>query len=317
MKPKAILKFPKSKSKKVSKEKDSKYPTTLERLTYCFLPKKDIPTSEIERDVSDRVLWIEGELGDLGSPTRDPVTMSMALDYGHDSYRGRKTRGLVISSKELSDSDGESRLVAFDSMRASLPQLASELGVTRWIAVAHDDKFHPHVHFIFSNWNEGKDRRLDIRPSQLEALQSMEWSDSLESGRGSREGREKLPRTNREREIQQYRKGETTLQRDLAQEKEAPILALKEFLNQSNVPRMASPQDLADFLFYHSSLPESWDTSKLKTKSGSPRKNPAIIIDNIGLKLRRFFQSLAPTRTKSKNSHRTQDRNEKGPPSIG
>jgi hypothetical protein len=298
MKPKAILRFPKrsknskSKSGLIQKEKDVKYPSTLERLTYCFLPKKDVPQSEIERDIPDRVFWIEGELGDMGFPVRDAETMARALDFGHEHHIGRKTRGLVISSEELVDADDETRKSVFESIRVSLPFLAVELGVSRWIAVAHDDKFHPHVHFIFTNWDEFSRRRLDVRPTHLEYLQSMEWTESLDTGRGSREGKDKTPTTQREKELRQYHTGMTPLQSKIATEKEAPIQALRQFLNDENVPKIKAPHDLADFLFSHPSLPGDWDTSKLKSKNGDSRKNPAIIIAGVGLKLKRFFEFL-------------------------
>jgi len=296
MSPKAIIKFP----KRVKKEKDSKYPSTLDRLTYCFLEKKDGPESKVERDIPDRVLWIEGELGDLGFPVRDAASMAQAIDFGHGSKKGRKSRGLVLSCRELSPEEEHLRAGIFQSMRDSLVALAERLGTNRWLAIAHDDKFHPHIHFIYRNWDEENNRTLDLRPHQLKDLQSMDWTESLETGRGSREGKVKGPRTKRDMELLEYATGNTPLQRALAEQKSAPIQALRKFLNEQKTPKMESPQDLADFLFSHLSLPSTWDTSKLKTKKGGARTNPAIIIDNVGLKLRRFFEFLCIDKSREK-----------------
>lgn len=308
MTPKAILKFPKRSTKKwsatpgVSKEKDSKYPTTVERLTYCFLEKKELAEDKIERDVPDRVLWIEGELGGLGFPMRDAKLMAQALDFGHDTYRGRQTRGLILSCEEVLPENEHLRAGIFQSIRDSLIALAERLGVTRWLAIAHDDRHHPHVHFIFRNWDEEKRRRLDIRPKQLSDLQSMDWTDQLQTGRGSVAGRNKVAKTEREKELEEYRAGLTPKQKEVAARKLAPIKALQEFLNTQKVPTTYSPQGLAQFLYDCPSLPSDWDRSKLLTKKGEQRNNPAIIIAGEGLKLNRFFQFITLERKRRKKS---------------
>ncbi|MEI6607344.1 MAG: hypothetical protein WCP35_18685 [Verrucomicrobiota bacterium] len=306
MNPKAIIKFPKRSCKKagpkaeVSKEKDAKYPSTLERLTYCFLPKKEIPEDEVQRDIPDRVLWIEGELGDLGYPVRDAALMAEALDFGHGSKLGRKTRGLILSAEPVSPEDEHLRAGIFQRLRDSLVLLAERLGITHWIAIAHDDKPHPHVHFIFRNWDDIKRRRLDIRPTELSEMQSMDWTNHLESGRGSKGGNKKGAVSKRGKELQEYRDGMAPKQKVVAARKEAPIKALQKFLNDKKIPSMDSPQDLAKFLFDCPSLPSAWERTKLLTKKGGPRSNPAIIIAGEGLKLKRFFEFIFRERKKKK-----------------
>lgn len=318
MNPKAIVKFPKRSRKEknaksgVRNEKDSRYPTTLERLTYCLLEKKGDPSDKVEREIADRVLWIEGELGDLGCPIRDAKLMAQALDFGHENYRGRHTRGLVLSCEEVAPENEHLRAGIFQSIRDSLVALADRLGVTRWLAIAHDDKSHPHVHFIFRNWDDAKRRRLDIRPKQLSDLQSMDWTDQLQSGRGSVVGRNKVATTEREKELQEYRSGSTPNQKAVAARKLVPILALQEFLNNQKVPTISSPQGLAQFLYDCPSLPSDWDRSKLLTKNGGTRNNPAIIIAGVGLKLNRFFEFIILDKARRKK----QPAQKKGDPGI-
>ena len=160
MSTKAIVKFPKpsrkakdrakvtkssGKKKGVSNEKDAKYPTTLERLTYCLLAKKLIPEDEVQRNIPDRVLWIEGDLGDWGHPVRDAKLTAQVLDFGHETKRGRQSRGLVLSCPTMLAADEHRRAGVFTKLRASLSLLAKRLGITCWIAIAHDDRHHPHV----------------------------------------------------------------------------------------------------------------------------------------------------------------------------
>ena len=320
MNPKAILKFPKrsrntkgggkvtktsEKKKGVSNEKDAKYPSTLERLTYCLLVKKVIPESEVQRNIPDRVLWIEGDLGDWGYPVRDAKLMAQALDFGHETKRGRQSRGLILSCPKVLPADEHLRAGVFKKLRASLSLLAKRLGITCWIAIAHDDRHHPHVHFIFRNWNEKKRRRLDIRPTHLKDLQSMDWTEHLESGRGSREGTKETPDSARGKAIQNYVKGEEPKQKALAARKEAPIQALQKFLNDQKVARMETPHQLAQFLYDHPSLPTDWDRSKLLTRKGEPRKDPAIIIAGEGLKFSRFFKFVSREVERRKKAFRS------------
>jgi hypothetical protein len=270
---KAIIKVP---TKKIQGVRESAL-STYHRLEYVFLAVKP----GAERVVDDRVLWVIGELAECGYPVRDARLMAEALECGHEHLLGRRSRHLILSCQaNLGDQE---RAIAFASLKASAPDLAKALGVTRWIAAAHDDKDHPHMHFICWNYNPLKDKRLDIRPAYLSQLQDMAWTPHFDSGKGSRE----IARSKRGKAVEKARK-EGAKRLDL--EKAPVIRKLKAFLKAKKAPKMG-PAELADWLA-EVELPPGWEKHKLHTPDGSRRKDPAIIIDGVGLKFSRYFDTL-------------------------
>ncbi len=278
---KAIIRIPTKKNRGVEESALSTYL----RLQYIFLAVK----TSAERVVDDRVLWVIGELAECGCPVRDARLMAEALECGHEHLSGRRSRHLILSC-EANLGEGE-RSVAFGRLNASAPLLAKALGAIRWIAVAHDDKDHPHIHLIIWNYNPVKDRRLDVRPAFLSRLQDMAWTPHFDAGKCSR----KMPRSKRGKAIEKAReKGAKRLN----QEKAPVIRKLKGFLKANNVPKM-EPAALADWLV-GAELPPGWKKQKLRTKSGGRRTDPAIIIDGVGLKFSRFFNTRKVGRQRQK-----------------
>ena len=252
-------------------------PSTYKRLIYTFLPVK----IGAAREVSDRVLWIIGDLDGYGFVVRDPRLMAEALECGHEELPGRRTRHIIMSC--AAGLPEVQRADAFQRLKDSAPLLAKKVGARRWVATAHDDTDCPHLHMLIANFDEEKERRFDIRPMHLEKLQDFDWTPFLETGRGSRKERES-------------RRGKA-LQEALAEEekgrwkkKDKAIQELWDFLKVKKAPVMKK-NELADWLMA-AELPPTWRKDKLKSEKGEYRKNPAIIIGEEGLKFSRYFASL-------------------------
>jgi len=279
---KAIIKIPTKKNRGAGEPASSTY----SRCEYIFLAVK----AGAERVVDDRVLWVIGELGGFGYPARDARLMAEALECGHEHLAGRNSRHLVLSCEANLRED--QRTVAFARLKASAPLLARALGAIRWIAVAHDDKDHPHIHLIILNYDPVEDKRLDIRPTVLSRLQDMDWTPHFDAGKGSR----KEPRSKRGKAVKKAREEGA---KRLIQEKAPVIRKLKKFLKVNNVPKM-EPAALADWLA-EAELPPGWKKQKLRTPSGGRRTDPAIIIDGVGLKFSRYFE----TQQKARQIHKS------------
>jgi hypothetical protein len=252
-------------------------PSTYKRLHYNFLPVK----KGAAREVSDRVLWIVGELDGYGFVVRDPRLMAEALECGHEELPGRRTRHIIMSV--AAGLPEVQRADAFERLKASAPLLAKKLGARRWVATAHRDTDCPHLHMLIANFDEEKERRFDIRPMDLKKLQDFDWTQYFETGRGSRTQR----KNKRGKALREAREVE---EKGRWEKKTDAIQKLRNFLKEKKAPVM-SKNELADWLMA-TELPSTWRKHKLKSTSGKHRSDPAIIIDGEGLKFGRFFASL-------------------------
>jgi len=253
-------------------------PSTYKRLHYNFLPVKN----GAAREVNDRVLWIIGNLDGYGFVVRDPRLMAEALECGHEELPGRRTRHIIISC--VAGLPEEQRADAFERLKASAPLLAQKLGARRWVATAHDDTDCPHLHMLIANFDEEKERRLDIRPMDLENLQDFDWTQYFETGRGSGETR----KNKRGKALQEAREVE---EKGRWEKKADVIKKLQKFLKDNHAPVM-NKNELADWLMA-AELPLTWRKDKLQSTSGKHRSDPAIIIGDVGLKFSRYFAALA------------------------
>ena len=258
-------------------------PSTYKRLHYNFLPVKN----GAAREVSDRVLWTVGELDGYGFVVRDPRLMAEALECGHEELPGRRTRHIIMSC--AAGLPEVQRADAFGRLKASAPLLAKKLGARRWVATAHDDTDCPHLHMLIANFDEEKERRLDIRPMDLEKLQDFDWTQYFETGRGSRKQR----KSKRGKALQEAREVE---EKGRWEKKADAIQKLLKFLQEQKAPVMKK-NELADWLMA-AELPATWKKDKLKSTNGDYRSNPAIIIDGEGLKFSRYFASFDKKSTK-------------------
>jgi len=252
-------------------------PSTYKRLHYNFLPVKN----GAAREVSDRVLWIVGELDGYGFVVRDPRLMAEALECGHEELPGRRTRHIIMSC--AAGLPEVQRADAFRRLKASAPLLAKKLGARRWVATAHDDTDCAHLHLLMANFDEEKERRFDIRPKDLEKLQDFDWTPYFDTGRGSRKERKNKRGKALQEALEEEEKGRW-------KKKDKAIQKLWDFLKDNKAPVM-DKNELADWLLA-ASLPPTWKKDKLKSTNGKYRSNPAIIIDGEGLKFGRFFAAL-------------------------
>lgn len=252
-------------------------PSTYKRLIYNFLPVKN----GAAREVSDRVLWIIGDLDGYGFVVRDPRLMAEALECGHEELPGRRTRHIIMSC--AAGLPEVQRADAFQRLKDSAPLLAKKVGARRWVATAHDDTDCPHLHMLIANFDEEKERRLDIRPMHLEKLQDFDWTPFLETGRGSRKERESRRGKALQEALAEEEKGRWKKKADAIQK-------LLKFLQEKKAPVMKK-NELADWLMA-AELPVTWQKDKLKSTNGDYRSNPAIIIDGEGLKFSRYFASF-------------------------
>ena len=252
-------------------------PSTYKRLIYNFLPVKN----GAAREVSDRVLWIIGDLDGYGFVVRDPRLMAEALECGHEELPGRRTRHIIMSC--AAGLPEVQRADAFQRLKDSAPLLAKKVGARRWVATAHDDTDCPHLHMLIANFDEEKERRLDIRPMHLEKLQDFDWTPFLKTGRGSRKERESRRGKALQEALAEEEKGRWKKKADAIQK-------LLKFLQEKKAPVMKK-NELADWLMA-AELPVTWQKDKLKSTNGDYRSNPAIIIDGEGLKFSRYFASF-------------------------
>ena len=51
-----------------------------------------------------------------------------------------------------------------------------------------------------------------------------------------------------------------------------------------------NPDALVNWLWEHLALPPGWKVAKLRSKTGKPKRNPALVIDGEGLRITRFFE---------------------------
>lgn len=278
---KAIIRFPKESSGTAVPRSN-----TYAQLSYLFSRRK----SGAVRKVDDRVLWVTGDLGGHGVVEKDASTMAAALDCGHEFLRGRRTRHLVLSCE--ADIPEDNRQDTFGRLRDSVPLLATKLGATRWIAVAHDDTCHPHVHLLVANLDPAKGRRLDINPSLLRQLQTMDWTPYLESGKGSRKG----PKSERGKRV----RATGTARRKLMREREIAAARILQNLIVNRRMKISDVTTLSDWL-ETVGLPEGWSVRKLRTKRGKRRRDPVIVIDGHDLRLARLI-GIANGQSKNKRA---------------
>jgi len=248
---------------------------TFERLDYLFKARKSGPVG------IDRVAWIGGDLNGYGLVVRNADVMAIAMDCGHEHLSGRRTRHVVLSCEPCGD---ELRADAEQRLKDSAPLLAAILGARRWIAVIHRDTAKPHLHLVLTNFDEDRERRIDFRPDFLSGLQDMLWTPHLERGKGERVKN----RGSRGKELRAIKR---TAAVKRASEKAKTMEKLRKFLKKHKALDMKQAS-LVDWLLEHRALPVAWDISRLRSKSGKPRKYPAIVIDSVGFRIVRFYEYL-------------------------
>jgi hypothetical protein len=157
-------------------------------IRHCFLPKGRQPR-EVEGFRADghRVVQILNgmDAGTIGAPA---VT---ARNLCGDVPEGRAPlRHVVISAQDTAGAD--SRLEAFQCLAAVAQDWIKAFAPhSNFLAVAHDDRSHPHIHLLVANADRADDdRRLSWSPGTVSEMQSLSFVEestretfSVESGR--------------------------------------------------------------------------------------------------------------------------------------
>jgi len=165
-----------------------------------LMPAKMMTGSDLLVQVGERVAKVFGDGIDPHVLTKRNEKLIVSQLEARPSTlrrRGRGTRHVVISAEfdegeELSDDEINEKL-----------QIAAEDFVDRYcpgskfIGVIHRDSSQPHVHLEIENYDcsisisGDEPKRLDWMPVDVHEMQSMEWTDEFEMGKGSTKNRDK------------------------------------------------------------------------------------------------------------------------------
>lgn len=150
--------------------------------------------SKPERYFEDsRVHTVVGDTCGIGVVPLKPGKEKSLLELlsGPNGKRiGKSLRQIIFSAEDLPDDkpDGYYAMILAQLLKAAKKWIEKYAWGCRWAAWAHEDRRHPHVHLVVENWDYSLSKRLNLSPSLLEEMQSMEFCSDLgiESERGSR-----------------------------------------------------------------------------------------------------------------------------------
>ena len=159
-------------------------------LEHDYRAKSKRCAAEREFDGS-RVVFVAGDLKGVGIVAKEPGYergMLDALCGPHVQESGRFLRQVILSGEDLTNATkAQYRAALRRLMRAAKMWVNTYAPGCRWVAIAHQDRIHPHVHLIVENWDYARENRLNLSPFLLEQMQEMKWPNDpkLISGKGS------------------------------------------------------------------------------------------------------------------------------------
>ena len=251
--------------------------------------------STAEREFNDsRVIYITGNSRCVGEIIKSPgfEKSMLAVISGPHSYRcGRSLRQLILSSEDMKDaSEKEFKRALVALMRAAARWVKVYAPGCRFVAFAHADRHHPHVHLVVENWDYAKKRRLNLSPLLLEDMQKMNWAKGLGlvSGKGSL-GRvaigKKLAESGVDFDQLNFQQRVQMLAWNSFKGEKMAALALMEWCVKHNPPKTV---DGITAMLESEPLPPGW-SMKSKGKKGSSLRQPSILIDGRRLRIATFL----------------------------
>jgi hypothetical protein len=125
-----------------------------------------------ERDMRDRLLWSDTNLP-VGVDRTKPLMLSKVLD-GHFKGRAKRNHISVVISVEKCGEDAYADAVErLKSAKAAW--LAKFAPNSMYVAAAHGDKDHPHLHLVVCNYDPLTRRSLTFSKRQLVHMNSFAW----------------------------------------------------------------------------------------------------------------------------------------------
>jgi len=246
------------------------------------------------RFAGSRVVFVGGDARGVGVIPTEPgnETGTMVLISGPNSrLKGRPMRQMILSAQDMTHATpAEFHAALALLMDAAKLWIDTFAPGVRWVATAHQDRHHPHVHVIFENWDYAAERRLDLSPILLEEMQTMTWAKrlGLTSGKGSlgrakagmilEESTARLPDLDFQARVEllvwQSFKGEKT--------------AAQALLAWCGETRPVQTVDGIVAALEAGPLPPGWELRK--TKSGKPLRHPTVIISGRHLRIEKFYE---------------------------
>lgn len=253
-----------------------------------------------------RVVFVEGDLKGVGVVAKGPgyeVGMLGALCGPHTFDSGRALRQVIFSGEDMQNATKPRYRAALRRlMRAAKMWVETYAPGCRWVAFAHQDRNHPHVHLIVENWDYVREKRLNLSPYLLEQMQEMMWpkDPKLISGKGS---------------LQQAKAGKALEECDGATDptwhQRIELRAWDKFKGDRAVAKSllewckkAKPEKTIDGIvdaLEMGPLPPGWEIN-CRTKGGGRLRRPSVKISGKTLRIDTFLdlwvQRLAKDKTK-------------------
>jgi hypothetical protein len=255
-----------------------------------------------------RVHEVAGDFRGVGVIIQQPgfERMMMAALCGtrQISSSSKPLRQVILSVPEMPDaSPKDYQQVLSTLMQAAKKWIDTFAPGVRWLAFAHKDRYHPHVHLVLENtdYKHGT-RRLDINPAMLRTMQKMEWCADLGivPGKGSMKS-----------VIAGKKLAESGVDFATAASWQQRVQLGKwyAFSARENVAQhlllwcaeRKTPQSLSSLVdaLRSEPLPPGWSL-KSKTKAGGDLIEPSIKIGGKTLRLSTFLEMFAPVGDRSK-----------------
>ncbi len=251
--------------------------------------------SKAERSFTgSRVVFVGGDARGVGAISAEPGNETGTMIVIGGPYAGRKGRSLrqvILSAQDLPQATEQEYHAALATlMTAAQLWIDTFAPGVRWIAFAHQDRNHPHVHLVFENWDYAANRRLDFHPILLETVQTMGWAKGigLTSGKGS------LGKATAGKKLEDA----GAKLADLDYQERVQLLAWQSFRGEKKAASalltwcektrpVYSVEGIVAAL-EAGPLPTGWEIRK--TKSGKPLRHPTVIISGRHLRIEKFFE---------------------------
>lgn len=241
-----------------------------------------------------RVAYICGNTRGVGVVMKSPGferEMIAALRGTKSRYKGRNLRQFILSSEDMQNAtEPQFKAALVKLMRAAARWVKVYAPGCKWIAFAHADRNHPHVHLIVENWDYTKKKRLDLRPAMMEKMQDMAWARDLglTSGKGSL-GRviagKQLEENGATLETSDFQQRVQLLAWNSFKGEQKAALALLEWCRKNNP--LKTEEGIVSML-EAGPLPPGW-TLKSRTKAGNPLRRPSVVIGGRHLRINTFL----------------------------